>query len=639
MTANPSTLPSNGSKKGNIVTTSCPNYLATYSVPRINNSNRRIAVSCYETLTGTKKCTLSASATDDVLGNLQFAAKDGQFLIGCSQNEERKVFLWDLNRGVLFHKLEYGNLTEPQKMLDVATSPHHSKMFCLLQTNQRLIVHEYDLTDDTPKIRKKIKITAIDEEGEGATPSSAIAVSSSYEMIAIRYGNRLFVINARTGKRVHKIKIKQADDENNNDLNTRAMFSDDDKLVGITKNGNGNDGDLVVFRVEDGDCVGTVNINRYEPRFCIRHMKDHTYSILNTNRNNNTAALYKIQANEKKKQGKVDSPHLTLTVPSSLSLLDATFKSGNTVRVMAWSIKSMQTGSGDVIVIDEPFSDDNDDWHSGDIQLKVKVNDKDAVSAENGATDSKKRKASVANKAIVLGPGETGSEALLIAEKQQTSKRTKKEGEDDENDDDDDDFDWGEKSEATGTIAERLKRLSAEMHHDTEDEDDDDTKKSTALVSSEDTFNSKAATSSSLSNLLYQALTSNDDSKLEIALHVKDRYIIQNSIMSFSSSSTGGKHTKEKVMVMLLSKLVTRLAKKPSRADQLAFWIRTVLVSLVSSSTNRLKDNENWMMGKMEREIALTALEPLRNLLSERAENLPALLRLEGRLSLLMHDH
>lgn len=154
MTANPSTSALEGSKKGTVVTTSCSSYLASYSVPSVSNSNR-IVVSCYETLTGTKKCTLSANDTDDSLESLQFASKDDQFLIGCSNKEKRKIYLWDLNRGVLFHKLEYGNESESQKLLGVASSSHHSRLFCLVKTVQRLIVHEYDLTDEKPKIKKK----------------------------------------------------------------------------------------------------------------------------------------------------------------------------------------------------------------------------------------------------------------------------------------------------------------------------------------------------------------------------------------------------------------------------------------------------------------------------------------------------
>lgn len=497
------------------------------------------------------------------------------------------------------------------------------------------------------KSKKKIKITAIDDEGvtgdDDNTIPCAIAVSSSQETLAILYASRLFVINARTGKRMHKIKVKNAGNLNNNSETSRAMFSDDDELLGIAKKGDGDNGDLVIFRVNDGECVGTVNTNRYDPKFRIRHLNNHTYCVLNTNRVNNTATLYKIESNEKKKQGKVDSADLTMVLPSSVSLLETSFKSATTVRAMTWSLKSVHSGGGDVITINESFISASNEWLSGEIKLDVKENDDNSAVEKSDSEHKKKRKASsVSNKAITLGPGESGGEAMIIDDKQQLVKRIKKDHDSkNDDDDDDDDFDWeqtGDNEENGTSIAERLQRLAADMHRDSEDEEDDDAKNSSEGSSSKISFKPKSATSDSLSNLLRQALKSNDDPKLEIALEVRDRSIIRNSVMSLSSIGHENDTPKDNIIVILLSKLVTRLAKKPTRADQLSFWIRTVLVALVTPKESS-KNGSTWKMNETEREIALRALEPLRNLLSERAENLSGLLKLEGRLSLLMQDH
>jgi hypothetical protein len=117
---------------------------------------------------------------------------------------------------------------------------------------------------------------------------------------------------------------------------------------------------------------------------------------------------------------------------------------------------------------------------------------------------------------------------------------------------------------------------------------------------------------------------------LEVALQVSDKKVIENSIMALSSGEgDSDEDDNGEVIVMLLTKLVTRLSRKPARAQQLSFWIRTVLVALISSS------NDGTMkMGRTEKDIA-ARLAPLRSMLSERVESLPALLRLEGRLGLL----
>mmetsp|Transcript_2648 Transcript_2648/g.3675 ORF Transcript_2648/g.3675 Transcript_2648/m.3675 type:complete len:224 (+) Transcript_2648:538-1209(+) len=164
---------------------------------------------------------------------------------------------------------------------------------------------------------------------------------------------------------------------------------------------------------------------------------------------------------------------------------------------------------------------------------------------------------------------------------------------------------------------------------------------STTLVNGSSTkFIVKAATSDSLVILLRQALLANDDSQLEVALQVSDKRVIENSIMELSrggydsggNAEDGGNGSGE-VIVVLLTKLVTRISRKPARAQQLSFWIRTVLVALLSSSNSNSnsEDGDGFSMGKAERDIA-SRLAPLRSMLSERVESLPALLRLEGRL-------
>ena len=175
--------------------------------------------------------------------------------------------------------------------------------------------------------------------------------------------------------------------------------------------------------------------------------------------------------------------------------------------------------------------------------------------------------------------------------------------EDEEGDEDGDGNDNTANSSST-TIAERLALLSSELEREDSDEDeyllrngDPNGNGNTALVNGSSKFIVKAATSDSLVILLRQALLANDDSQLEVALQVSDKRVIENSIMelsrggydSGSGSSTAEDGGSGEVIVVLLTKLVTRISRKPARAQQLSFWIRTVLVALLSSSNSTSK--------------------------------------------------
>ena len=174
-----------------------------------------------------------------------------------------------------------------------------------------------------------------------------------------------------------------------------------------------------------------------------------------------------------------------------------------------------------------------------------------------------------------LGPGQAGAESLDVNDR--PVKKSKNTAEDDDADE--------------PTIAERLQRLQKVL--DQEDEEE------------EIKFRPKQATTESLSHLLQQALSSADDSMLELALDVRDAKVRQHSIDDLAVDQA----------TLLLNKLTARLAKKPSRASALVPWIQLVLLS-----------------GKIQ---SSGPLVPLKNLVQERIEVFPQLLQLEGRLSML----
>ena len=106
--------------------------------------------------------------------------------------------------------------------------------------------------------------------------------------------------------------------------------------------------------------------------------------------------------------------------------------------------------------------------------------------------------------------------------------------------------------------------------------------------------------------------------------------MISNSIQALTEESMSEEEfTHDNLVMTLLSKLTTRLSRKAGRAESLSHWVSATLVSLISGD-----NGGGGGLGRVEREVA-THLGPLRNMLSERVESLPSLLRLEGRLGLL----
>jgi len=270
---------------------------------------------------------------------------------------------------------------------------------------------------------------------------------------------------------------------------------------------------------------------------------------------------------------------------------------------------------------------------------------------------------------VVLGPGDAGGEALgasdIMAVQQQKKIKTtdtKKDDDDDDDDDgefrlpyDDDDDDEGEGKESIG---ERLKQLSSALDDptDSEDDDDDDDEPKSSALTTKSRSSRAPATSESIATLLTQALLSNDDAQLEVALHVPDVRIINASLKALKghpykqeeenknkhhsqqqSRAEFEYHQKGEILAALLAKLVTRLARAPSRAQNLGGWLRGTLVALKEHNEQSSGSGSGMKKGGGGgNEIDLASkLAPLKNLLNDRVESFPHLLRLEGRLSLL----
>jgi hypothetical protein len=226
-------------------------------------------------------------------------------------------------------------------------------------------------------------------------------------------------------------------------------------------------------------------------------------------------------------------------------------------------------------------------WHEldNDLPAQLKLEEKAAEVKEANT----KRKGASAEPSI-LGPGQAGSESLSVAPPTKKTKATIE----DMDDADDDDDEVGTAKDLS--IAERLKQLSNAFDDDDEkDEEQEETATS---------FVPRMATTESLKEFLSQALQSDDDSLLELALGVRDPKVIAQTLKEIDAS----------LIVVLLGKLTARLAANPLRAQSLALWLSHCM------RTGRFQVHH---------------LTSLRNLLHERIESFPDLLRLEGRLSMM----
>jgi U3 small nucleolar RNA-associated protein 5 len=216
-----------------------------------------------------------------------------------------------------------------------------------------------------------------------------------------------------------------------------------------------------------------------------------------------------------------------------------------------------------------------------DADLPASINLGQVKKAEAEKKESAKRKSS---ETMILGPGQAGTEVAPPTKKPKSSNEA-----DDENETE-------EKAANEISIAERLQQLSNVLDEDDEEDDDE--------AEPNSNFKPKQATTESLKELLSQALQSGDDSLLELALGVSDVQIISTTLKEIEPS----------LILVLVSKLTTRLASTPMRAEQLAKWLSYCL------KTGKFQPHH---------------LSSLRNLLFERIESFSDLLRLEGRLSMM----
>merc|ERR1712226_346536 len=253
------------------------------------------------------------------------------------------------------------------------------------------------------------------------------------------------------------------------------------------------------------------------------------------------------------------------------------------------SITALLFKNGQYQVVSKILSPTDDEINFGWASLE------NSVTGDSTNKEKQKRKHSGAEPRV-LGPGQTGGEALISDGP--VSKKSKTEMDLDQDDDNDD----GENP----TIAERLQLLQQALDDDVEDDphEAEEDKMSLETDGEAQGFIPKNATTESLGKVLQQGLQSGESKLLELALSVTDRRIVKETCAELP----------DVLIPNLVTALTARMAAKGSRAVHLIKWLSVLLEG------GRVRSLEH--------------LQPLRNLIYERVECFSELLQTEGRLSL-----
>eukprot|EP00521_Asterionellopsis_glacialis_P018621 CAMPEP_0195299724 /NCGR_PEP_ID=MMETSP0707-20130614/26075_1 /TAXON_ID=33640 /ORGANISM="Asterionellopsis glacialis, Strain CCMP134" /LENGTH=600 /DNA_ID=CAMNT_0040362203 /DNA_START=52 /DNA_END=1854 /DNA_ORIENTATION=+ len=545
---------------------------------------------------------LSTSEEDEqnetILTQMCFASQDKLL---CALVNHKVALVWDISRGVVAYHIKQGDSDDESTILNVHATANHVYALVLSSPDKKLCVHQYEATSG--KLVKKLKCGKLSQDDHDATSSSSscgMTVTSDDATVAIRNGNLIRLYQLDDGSKVGKCKLKE-----NGTSSGRALvaFANDNTLV-ATSMGSG----IMFFTTKAQKLVGTIyvegNDGSCDNLVISKKGDDSVYNVVV--QTSSSGALYSLDLSKASKKT-VLKPHTKISPQLggdkvALSLLSSPVQPTVVAAMYDYQrrlthLQNIHDEGSEDLKLSFPEDESKDEGEDGAEPSSVQ---------DQQQQDGKKRKTT--KNATVLGPGQAGGEAVQMTDRP-VSKRAKVSDDEDDFDDDDEEEDGdGDKEQS---IAERLQRLAQEMQG-SDDEDDEDNEGATTKVD----FNPKKATTESLSHLLKQALTSGDDSMLELALGVRNKGILQVTLASLEASH----------IALLLTKLTSRLASKPTRAEELSVWLQFVLMS-----------------EKLQEVVASGGtsdhnLRPLRNLLQERTESFPHLLRLDGRLSLMGHS-
>jgi hypothetical protein len=565
-----------------------------------------------------------------------------------------------------------------------------------------------------PRLVRKIKVgsVSLSSSNSGGWLSFGIHVSSITSTVIVKLGNVLRVIDLSTGSRIAKVDISPSTNNNNNGGGggSAAVGSTIPSFVPLCVS---NDGRHVITPVDNNHVV-LLSYDKTKLRILTTlstgaasedaPIADIDMTYLDSNKklivsalSDGIAYIFEINLEEVQKTSLVPQmPYMPMiklqtsnidSSPALLNLVSATFHPRTpetTILCLFQRSTSLVNRGGSVAtsgITTLPMETVPYVGNKGTVIVGTFMLIKNTDNNLTDATKSKKRK--VEGSAVALTPGDQGREASLAADLSsllQTKKNKKGNANDDDDDDDmekklaedddkkketedannnDDEEEMEEDGEQGQTIAERLALLSSAME---ESDDDDDYNEeegiggqgmdSSSMTTTTDKskFNTKSATSATLTTLLTQALSSNDPTQLNVALQVTDRRLVEGTVLSLQSldaergSSNDNNDEEEDAIVTagyiptLMAHLVRRMARRHSLVMPLGVWVKAILAATARSTTYQVlstatrggdnNKNDDAVAERMAREGREMAI-------CERVECFPQLLRLEGRLSLL----
>lgn len=623
--------------------------------PPSHGSTQRLTVRLYDAAVSLQVRATLVASVEIADGYVSELALDETFCAARLKSNDParpdKAVVWDLDRGVVACTV---SSPAGATFHSAAINDGTLHLLALYGESGKVQVLQHDLASSgsgAGKLKRKVKCGSVSVEG-GALPRLGLAVSPSGKRLAARIGGVIKVLDSDTGEKVAKCKIRgDAGAANFDSAVCPVLFSTDAALVGtVTSTG------LALFdATEGGKARHTATARGAITSASVRNIEGGKYAILAVDPRMGVARLFEAESKGKGRGDGVAASAATLLpgAGDGNGIVAATFHASSPgSRVVALSLPAgtapRAAALGQVHLAEASYRDEDGNLLQGDVRIggdAAKSDGEDGGGDAEGKGAKGEKRKSLPSGELVLGPGEGGAESLTVTDR--SAKRSKPESAaaaaEADSGSEADEFalpdieDEEEGGGATGTIADRLARLTAEFEQDDSDSDAEiDEEAASALFGPGSGKRRQGkATSESLATLLRQALSSNDDTKLEVALHVGDKKVIENSIQALAredeEAETGDSDEAKRggMIIALLSKLVTRLARKPGRAEELSVWIRTVLLVLISGSSGPGR-----RMGREQKRVA-ASLGPLRNLLNERVESLPHLLRLEGRLSLL----
>lgn len=494
--------------------------------------------------------------------------------------------MWDLDRGVVAATL---SASEDQAFLALAiptNDENEKKYYALVRHGPKLVVQEYLASSN--KLIRKIKAGRVNSSDDDVGDDSEMAASDAASLIitpshvVVRAKNcGIRIMEKHSGKKIGKIKVNDSS----------SSFGEGSSMEMSPCLGNPN---LIAALEGTGD---TVLYNLESCMEVTRLPADGSAS--------QKAGLQLVDQQSGEEFMLLRNDSLYSIVPGSNRNERITqFFTSNPVALFLKNdekaLALIHQRSSDYKVQWIDFAKDNDE-----VPAVYKLDEEQDKRGKTASTPTKKRNASEIK---ILGPGQAGTDILGSVKKLRANT-----GDDDDDemegavDNDEEDGDENDETKNL-TIGERLQMLTDALDDEENEEDNNDDQNVAAAIAAavgKTKFKPQKATTESLKELLTQALQSSDDSLLELALSVHDAKIIAMTI----------KEMHEDLLVILLGKLTSRLASSPLRAESLSIWISHCL-----------------KRGSFDSEH----LAVLRNMLFERIESFSDLLRLEGRLSMMV---